>query len=96
MPRAIHRCLQEELTAAAITGGVTSFLTTPLDLIKTKLMMQSTSAGGQYAGVWDALTSIYHEGAVTSWRYFMFPINHLNLSTHTLNLKTRLAPSHYN
>ena len=28
---------QEELTAAAITGGVASFITTPLDLIKTKV-----------------------------------------------------------
>ena len=44
------------LAAAAITGGITSFITTPLDLIKTKLMMQSTSAGGQYSGVMDALT----------------------------------------
>ena len=30
----------DELLAAAITGGVTSFLTTPLDLVKTRLMMQ--------------------------------------------------------
>ena len=31
---------KDELMAAAITGGVASFITTPLDLIKTKLMMQ--------------------------------------------------------
>jgi hypothetical protein len=31
---------QDELMAAALTGGVTAFFTTPLDLIKTKLMMQ--------------------------------------------------------
>ena len=42
-------------------SGIVSFLTTPLDLIKTKLMMQSTS-GGQYSGVFDALSSIYNEG----------------------------------
>ena len=30
----------DELTAAAITGGLASYITTPLDLIKTKLMMQ--------------------------------------------------------
>lgn len=30
----------DELLAAAITGGVAAFLTTPLDLVKTKLMMQ--------------------------------------------------------
>lgn len=38
-----------------ILGGITSFVTTPLDLIKTKLMIQSTS-GGQYAGVSDAFS----------------------------------------
>lgn len=31
---------QDELLAAALTGGVTAFITTPLDVIKTKLMMQ--------------------------------------------------------
>ena len=39
-----------------LSGGLTSFITTPLDLIKTKLMIQSTSAGGQYAGVSDAFS----------------------------------------
>jgi solute carrier family 25 S-adenosylmethionine transporter 26 len=44
----------DELMAAAFTGAVAAFLTTPLDLVKTKLMMQG--AGGlQYAGVADAL-----------------------------------------
>ena len=54
---------QEELAAAAFTGGFTGFVTTPLDLVKTKLMMQSTT-GGQYSGVLDALTSIYKTGGV--------------------------------
>lgn len=31
---------QDELVCAAITGGVTAILTTPLDLVKTKLMVQ--------------------------------------------------------
>ena len=31
---------KDELAAAAITGGISSFITTPLDVIKTKLMMQ--------------------------------------------------------
>lgn len=31
---------KDELLAAAVTGGIASFFTTPLDLIKTKLMMQ--------------------------------------------------------
>ena len=54
---------QEELLAAAFTGGFTGFVTTPLDLIKTKLMMQSTT-GGQYKGVFDAFGSIYKAGGV--------------------------------
>lgn len=53
----------EELTAAAITGGITGFITTPLDLIKTRLMIQS-STGGQYRGILDALNSIYQNGGV--------------------------------
>ena len=53
----------EELTAAAITGGITGFLTTPLDLIKTRLMIQS-STGGQYTGIVDALNSIYQSGGI--------------------------------
>lgn len=55
--------VNDELFAAALTGGVTAFFTTPLDLIKTKLMMQATT-GGKYAGVLDALTSIYLEGGL--------------------------------
>jgi len=55
---------QEELAAAAFTGGFTGFVTTPLDLIKTKLMMQSTSGGGQYKGVADAFSSIYKAGGI--------------------------------
>jgi solute carrier family 25 S-adenosylmethionine transporter 26 len=33
----------DELLAAAITGGIASFVTTPLDLVKTKLMMEVSS-----------------------------------------------------
>lgn len=52
---------RDELMAAAITGGITAFITTPLDLVKTKLMIQP-SVGGQYSGVADALFSIYNAG----------------------------------
>eukprot|EP01035_Chromulina_nebulosa_P022007 gene22007-28490_t len=45
----------DELLAAAITGGITSFVTTPLDLVKTKLMVQSSASNIAYLGVWDAL-----------------------------------------
>ena len=57
-----------------LSVGIVSFMTTPLDLIKTKLMMQSTSGGGQYSGVIDALSSIYNEGG----RY-----TYCNIHTHT-------------
>lgn len=53
----------EELLAAAITGGFTAFVTTPLDLVKTKLMIQSAS-GGLYSGFFDAFSSIYADGGV--------------------------------
>eukprot|EP01035_Chromulina_nebulosa_P024628 gene24628-32073_t len=46
----------EDKTAAAITGGFTAFVTTPLDLVKTKLMIQSAS-GGLYSGFFDAFSS---------------------------------------
>jgi Mitochondrial carrier protein len=47
----------DELLAAAITGAVTAFVTTPLDLAKTKLMLQSTSSAGQYEGVLGVFSS---------------------------------------
>lgn len=51
--RATKGTQSDELLAAALTGAVTSFVTTPLDLVKTKLMMR------QYSGVADAFSSIY-------------------------------------
>mmetsp|Transcript_10984 Transcript_10984/g.17905 ORF Transcript_10984/g.17905 Transcript_10984/m.17905 type:complete len:355 (+) Transcript_10984:72-1136(+) len=56
---------KEELTAAAITGAVAAFFTTPLDLVKTKLMMQGVGGAAQYSGVAGALASIYSEGGVS-------------------------------
>ena len=47
----------EELSAAAITGAVTGYLTTPLDLVKTQLM--TGSASGSVA---DGLKAIYKAG----------------------------------
>ena len=35
----------DELVAAAVTGAIVSLITTPLDVVKTKLMMQSSGAG---------------------------------------------------
>eukprot|EP01041_Mallomonas_annulata_P002086 gene2086-4076_t len=48
----------EELTSAAITGGFTSFVTTPLDVIKTKLMTQTLAGAVQYGGIGDVFNSI--------------------------------------
>mmetsp|Transcript_106896 Transcript_106896/g.300563 ORF Transcript_106896/g.300563 Transcript_106896/m.300563 type:complete len:342 (+) Transcript_106896:1-1026(+) len=53
----------EEAFAAAVTGGLAAFLTTPLDLIKTKLMLQGTT-GGQYSGIFDAVGSIYQRSGL--------------------------------
>lgn len=53
----------DELLAAAITGGVSAFITTPLDLVKTKLMMQ-TGADVAYRGVWDVITQLYSQGGL--------------------------------
>ena len=55
---------KDELFAAAVTGGITGFITTPLDLVKTKLMVQTSGAAGGYGGVIDALTSIYKQGGI--------------------------------
>lgn len=47
----------EELTAAAITGGFTGFVTTPLDVIKTKIMVQGASNFGIFDVCSNILTS---------------------------------------
>jgi solute carrier family 25 S-adenosylmethionine transporter 26 len=54
----------DELLAAAITGGVSAFITTPLDLVKTKLMMQ-TGSNVAYRGVWDVITQLYSQGGLS-------------------------------
>jgi len=54
----------DELAAAAFTGCVAAFLTTPLDLVKTKLMVQTASSSVQYSGVFDALSSLYVSGGL--------------------------------
>ena len=50
----------DELVAAAVTGGVTGFVTTPLDVIKTKLML---TEGGSL-GVMGTLMDTYKAGGV--------------------------------
>ena len=55
---------KDELIAAAITGGLASFFTTPLDLVKTKLMVQSVGGPGVLATIhryeiWNELIYIF-------------------------------------
>jgi solute carrier family 25 S-adenosylmethionine transporter 26 len=45
------------------TGAVTGFLTTPLDLIKTKLMMQSATGS---PGIVSAFKAVYREGGTAA------------------------------
>lgn len=51
---------QEEIVLGGIAGGCTGFLTTPLDLAKTRLMTQTTvGSQKQYKGVLDVLTKVF-------------------------------------
>ena len=45
----------DELSAAAITGAVTGYITTPLDLVKTKIM----SGSSESSGILDIFRNIY-------------------------------------
>lgn len=49
---------KEEIALGGLAGGCTGFLTTPLDLAKTRLMTQASGPARQYSGVLDALTKI--------------------------------------
>lgn len=48
----------EELALGGLAGGCTGFLTTPIDLAKTRLMTQAAGPGRQYSGVFDVLTKV--------------------------------------
>lgn len=50
---------KEEIILGGIAGGCTGFLTTPLDLAKTKLMTQGAAVGAaRYKGVVDVLVKV--------------------------------------
>ena len=66
--------MQRELRPAehsvfgAVAGAFTGLVTTPLDVLKTRLMLQGTS--GQYRGVLDCATKIVREeGAAALFRH---------------------------
>lgn len=51
----------EELMLGGVAGGLTGFLTTPLDLAKTRLMTQSMGTPGvakEYSGIMDCLVKV--------------------------------------
>eukprot|EP00568_Trieres_chinensis_P006852 CAMPEP_0183299012 /NCGR_PEP_ID=MMETSP0160_2-20130417/5850_1 /TAXON_ID=2839 ORGANISM="Odontella Sinensis, Strain Grunow 1884" /NCGR_SAMPLE_ID=MMETSP0160_2 /ASSEMBLY_ACC=CAM_ASM_000250 /LENGTH=380 /DNA_ID=CAMNT_0025461153 /DNA_START=59 /DNA_END=1198 /DNA_ORIENTATION=- len=50
----------EEILAAGISGGITGYVTNPLDLIKTKLMVD----GGAYGGFVDAFRKTMADGGL--------------------------------
>jgi len=54
---------QDEIIAGAITGAITGFLTSPLDLIKTKLMVDSSR---QYLGIVDCAKKTIASGGIAS------------------------------
>jgi len=52
----------DEILAAAVTGGITGYLTNPLDLIKTKLMVDTTL----YTGFHDCLIQTLQQKGIPS------------------------------
>jgi len=52
----------DEIIAAAVTGGITGYLTNPLDMIKTKLMVD----GPLYTGFFDCMRKTVKHGGVSS------------------------------
>ncbi len=55
-----------QLAAGGLAGVLTWASVYPLDIVKTKLQIQATSAavkaGDVYSGVWDCLRKTYQEG----------------------------------
>ena len=54
----------DEIMAAAITGGISGYITTPLDTIKTKMVVDSHDYLG--GGFLDTLTSTIHDYGLSS------------------------------
>ena len=50
----------EEILAGAVTGGITAVMTTPIDVVKTKMMVDAEYAGDSFVQCF--LTSVDHHG----------------------------------
>ena len=48
----------------ALGGGISGFLTTPLDVIKTRLMLGRDKHGVMYTGFQDTASRVYREGGM--------------------------------
>ena len=48
--------------AGSVAGAFASFMTTPLDVAKTRLMLGKDAHGVDYKGTIDALVRVYYEG----------------------------------
>lgn len=92
---------KEEVIIGGVAGGCTGFLTTPLDLAKTRLMTQANpgvAASRQYSGIVDVLTKVVRtEGipglfkgslARTAW---LVPFTALYFGVHEASKRALLA-----
>lgn len=52
----------EAYISGGIGGGISAVLTTPLDVIKTRIMLGVDPNGIPYNGVIDTTARVYHEG----------------------------------
>eukprot|EP00892_Ulva_mutabilis_P001191 jgi/Ulvmu1/11072/UM007_0254.1 len=57
----------EHGVCGAIAGAVTGFTTTPLDVLKTRLMTQGSGAARVYDNVWHCALKVYREEGVSAF-----------------------------
>jgi solute carrier family 25 S-adenosylmethionine transporter 26 len=48
-------------------GGISAFITTPLDVVKTRLMLGSDAAGVEYKGMLDCTKRVFTEGGALTF-----------------------------
>lgn len=61
-----HRCnFLEELVMGGVAGGLSAYITTPMDVMKTRLQVQGTTV--RYKGWMDALRTIWKEEGISGF-----------------------------